>query len=217
MRKISVPDEGAESLYGPFDENLKHLETLFNVRIRTSGHELLVEGEAADAGRAEKVLEQLTTLIRGGYRLGKGDVKTASQLVAQDENVELSEYFLRGAGRPTGKRQVMPKSVNQRRYLDAIEQHDIVFGIGPAGTGKTYLAMAQAVAFLCRSVSRIIWRGQRWRRSSDSCRAIFWEGQSMPQAPVNALYDAVKSSARIGCSSAGRLRSRRLRSCAAGR
>ena len=103
MRKISVPDEGAESLYGPFDENLKHLETLFNVRIRTNGHELLVEGEAADAGRAEKVLEQLATLIRGGYRLGKGDVKTASQLVAQDENVELSEYFLRGAGRPTGK------------------------------------------------------------------------------------------------------------------
>src|SRR5262249_44245114 len=84
-------------------------------------------------------------------------VKTASQLVAQDENVELAAYFLRGGARATGKRQVMPKSVNQRRYLDAIEQHDIVFGIGPAGTGKTYLAMEQAVSLLLsQRVSRIM-------------------------------------------------------------
>ena len=95
--------------------------------------------------------------MRGGYRLGKGDVKTAAQLVAQDENVELAEYFLRSATKTSGKRQVVPKSVTQKRYLDAIEQHDIVFGIGPAGTGKTYLAMAQAVSFLlAKRVSRII-------------------------------------------------------------
>jgi phosphate starvation-inducible PhoH-like protein len=157
MRKITVPDEGAESLFGTYDENLKHLESLFNVRIRTNGHELIVEGEAGDVARTEKVLEQLATLLRGGYKLGKGDVKTAAQLVAQDENVELGDYFLRGAARTSGKRQVMPKSVNQRRYLDAIDQHDIVFGVGPAGTGKTYLAMAQAVAFLiAKRVSRII-------------------------------------------------------------
>ena len=157
MRKIAIPNEGAESLFGSFDENLKHLEGLFGVRIRTSGQEVIVEGESADVARSEKVLEQLSALIRGGYRLGKGDVKTASQLVSQDENVELADYFLRGAARNTGKRQVMPKSVNQRKYLDAIEQHDIVFGIGPAGTGKTYLAMAQAVSFLvAKRVSRII-------------------------------------------------------------
>ena len=157
MRKITVPDEGAESLFGTYDENLKHLEGLFNVRIRTNGHELIVEGEAADVARAERVLDQLAGLIRGGYKLGKGDVKTASQLVGQDQTVELADYFLRGTPRASGKKQVMPKSVNQRRYLDAIEQHDIVFGIGPAGTGKTYLAMAQAVAFLlAKRVSRII-------------------------------------------------------------
>ena len=74
MRKISVPDEGAESLYGPYDENLKHLESLFNVRIRTSGHDVIVEGEAPDVARAENLLEQLSGLIRGGYRLAKGDV-----------------------------------------------------------------------------------------------------------------------------------------------
>jgi phosphate starvation-inducible protein PhoH and related proteins len=157
VRKVTVPDEGAESLFGTYDENLKHLESLFSVRIRTSGSELLVEGDAADVARAEKVLDQLSTLIRGGYRLAKGDVRTAAQLVAQDENVELADYFLRSSTKTSGKRQVVPKSVTQKKYLDAIEQHDIVFGIGPAGTGKTYLAMAQAVSFLlAKRVSRII-------------------------------------------------------------
>jgi len=157
MRKIQIPEEGAESLFGTYDENLKQLESQFGVRIRTSGSELIVEGDPAEVARAEKVLDQLTSLMRGGYRLGKGDVKTAAQLVAQDENVELSEYFLRSATKTSGKRQVVPKSVTQKKYLDAIEQSDIVFGIGPAGTGKTYLAMAQAVSFLlAKRVSRII-------------------------------------------------------------
>src|ERR1041384_7107180 len=116
MRKIAVPDEAAESLFGTYDENLKHLEGLFGVRIRTNGHELIVEGEGADVARAENVLDQLATLIRGGYKLAKGDVKTAAQLVAQDEHVDLADYFVRGGAKTTGKRQVMPKSVNQRRY-----------------------------------------------------------------------------------------------------
>jgi phosphate starvation-inducible protein PhoH and related proteins len=108
-------------------------------------------------GRAEKVLDQLSGLVRGGYKLAKGDVRTAAQLVAQDEDVELADYFLRSSTKTSGKRQVVPKSVTQKRYLDAIEEHDIVFGIGPAGTGKTYLAMAQAVSFLlAKRVSRII-------------------------------------------------------------
>jgi phosphate starvation-inducible PhoH-like protein len=157
VRKITVPDEGVESLFGAYDENLKHLETLFSVRIRSNGHELMVEGESADVARAERVLDQLVGLVRGGYKLAKGDVRTASQLVAQDETVELSDFFLRGAPRTSGKRQVLPKSVNQRKYLDAIDKFDIVFGIGPAGTGKTYLAMAQAVSFLlAKRISRII-------------------------------------------------------------
>ena len=157
MRKIAIPDEGVESLFGTYDENLKHLENLCNVRIRTAGSELIVEGDSPDVARAEKVLDQLSLLIKGGYRLAKGDVKTAAQLVAQDESVELADYFLKSATRTSGKRQVVPKSVTQKKYLDSIEQHDIVFGIGPAGTGKTYLAMAQAVSFLlAKRVNRII-------------------------------------------------------------
>ena len=156
MRKIALPEQGAETLFGTYDENLKQLEALFNVRIRTSASELIVEGDSADVARAERVVDQLSSLMRGGYKLAKGDVRTASQLVAQDETVDLADYFLRST-RTSGKRQVLPKSLNQRKYLDAIESHDIVFGIGPAGTGKTYLAMAQAVSFLlAKKVNRII-------------------------------------------------------------
>ena len=147
MRKVSVPDEGAESLYGTYDENLKQLEGQFSVRIRTNGHELIVEGEASDVARAERVLEQLAGLIRGGYKLGEGrrEDRVAARLAGRERRA-VATTSSAAPRRTSGKKQVMPKSVNQRRYLDAIEQHDIVFGIGPAGTGKTYLAMAQAVS-----------------------------------------------------------------------
>ncbi len=157
MRKIAFPDEGAATLFGSLDENLRSLESLFSVQIRTDGQDLLVEGDQAGVERAERVLEQLGSLVRDGYQLSKGDVKTAAQLVAQDPSAELRDYFLKGGVRQTPKRQVVAKSVNQRRYLEAIDRFDIVFGIGPAGTGKTYLAMAQAVSFLlAKRVSRII-------------------------------------------------------------
>ena len=70
-------------MFGSYDENLKHLETLFSVRTRTSGHEVIIEGDVADVARAERVLEQLAGLLRGGYKLAKGDVRTAAQLVAR--------------------------------------------------------------------------------------------------------------------------------------
>ena len=157
MKRITVPEEGIETLFGSYDENLKHLESLFNVRIRTQGHELLVDGDAADLERVDRVVGQLSSLMRDGYKLSNADVKTASDLVSQDNSVDLRDHFLKGSLTAAGKRRIAPKTVTQRRYLDAIEQHDIVFGIGPAGTGKTYLAMAQAVSFLvAKKVSRII-------------------------------------------------------------
>src|ERR671920_585031 len=139
MKRITVPEEGIETLFGSYDENLKHLESLFNVRIRTQGHELLVDGDAADLERVDRVVGQLSSLMRDGYKLSNADVKTASDLVSQDHAVDLRDYFLKGSLTAAGKRRIAPKTVTQRKYLDAIEQYDIVFGIGPAGTGKTYL------------------------------------------------------------------------------
>ena len=157
MKRITVPEEGIETLFGSYDENLKHLESLFNVRIRTQGHDLIVEGDTPALDKVDRIVDQLSALMRDGYKLSNADVRTASDLVAQNDDVDLRDHFLKGSLTPAGKRRVAPKTVNQRRYLDAIEQHDIVFGIGPAGTGKTYLAMAQAVAFLvAKKVNRII-------------------------------------------------------------
>jgi len=157
LKRISVPEEGVATIFGSYDENLKHFESLFNVRIRTQGHEILADGDSPGPERVESVVTQLAGLARDGYRVSAADVKTAADLVAQDPAVDLREHFLKGSLTPGGKRRVAPKTINQRRYLDAIEGQDIVFGIGPAGTGKTYLAMAQAVAFLvAKKVSRII-------------------------------------------------------------
>jgi phosphate starvation-inducible protein PhoH and related proteins len=159
MRKIVLPQEGIGTLYGAHDANLKHIESLLGVRIRTHGDELIVEGDKADEQRVEHLFDQLTALLADGYPLGNGDVRTAATLVVQNPGVNLRDYFARDSQRSAQgtKRRVNPKSVNQRRYLDTIEANDIVFGVGPAGTGKTYLAMAQAVSYLmAKKVSRII-------------------------------------------------------------
>jgi phosphate starvation-inducible protein PhoH and related proteins len=157
MRKIVVPQEGIETLFGSYDENLKHLESVFRVRIRTQGNELTVDGESGGEESVDRVVTGLTSLIKEGYKLANADVKTASDLVAREPTVDLREHFLKGSLTPAGTRRVAPKTITQRKYLDAIDNHAIVFGIGPAGTGKTYLAMAQAVAYLvAKKVSRII-------------------------------------------------------------
>src|ERR1044071_2735668 len=136
MKRIVLPQAGIETLYGARDANLKHVEALFRVGIRTQGDELIVSGDAADEQRVVKLFEQLSGLLEDGYSLVNGDVKTAAQLVSQNPSVDLRDYFARGgpsqggqAGQLT-KRRVNPKSVNQRRYLDAIEKFDIVFGGG---------------------------------------------------------------------------------------
>jgi phosphate starvation-inducible PhoH-like protein len=157
VRRIAVPEDAAAALFGSFDENLKHFESLFNIRIRTQGHELVVDGDAPGPDLVESVVGQLSSLMAEGYKPSKGDVKTAADLIARDPSVDLREHFVKGSLTPAGKRRVAPKTINQRRYLDAIDGNDIVFGVGPAGTGKTYLAMAQAVAYLVsKKVSRII-------------------------------------------------------------
>ena len=158
MRKVTVPEAGVSTLFGALDDNLRQLESLLNVRIRTQGHDLMVEGDADNTARVARLIEQLGGLIGEGHSISDRDVKTAAQLIAENADIDLRDHFLKdGQLRTAGKRRIAAKSANQRRYLDAIEQHDIVFGIGPAGTGKTYLAMAQAVSFLlAKKVSRIV-------------------------------------------------------------
>jgi phosphate starvation-inducible PhoH-like protein len=157
MKRIAVPQNGIETFYGAHDANLKHIESLLGVAIRTQGDELVVDGNRGAEQQVERIFEQLALLKDAGYEFAADDVKTAAQLVVDNPGVDLREYFLKGGAKQVTRRRINPKSANQRKYLDTIDQHDIVFGVGPAGTGKTYLAMAQAVSYLLtKKVSRII-------------------------------------------------------------
>lgn len=156
MKRIAIPERGAEALFGVQDENLRFLEGTLGVRIKNQGSDLVVEGNDGGERTAGEVLEQLATLMKEGYTVSPGDVRTAVSLLGQDESVRLRDYFLKSAIRG-GRKVVLPRSLHQRVYLEAIEKRDMVFGIGPAGTGKTYLAVAQAVqTLLNKQVARIV-------------------------------------------------------------
>jgi phosphate starvation-inducible PhoH-like protein len=153
---VSVPERGLETLFGTQDENLRVVEETFKVRIKSQGSELLVEGEDRAAAAAGQVFEQLVQMMKDGYAVGSADVRLAAQLLSRDGDTRIRDYLMKAAVRG-GKKVVVPRSLNQRAYLEQIEKNDMVFGIGPAGTGKTYLAMAQAVSFLMnKQVNRVI-------------------------------------------------------------
>ena len=155
--KIPIPDEGVETLFGARDENLRQIEDQFDVEISTAGAELLVIGDAEGLARTERVIDHFTGLLREGHTFSRDDVRRASELVSDDVQIDLRDVFIRTPVQVSSQRHIKPRNLGQRRYLDAIGHYDLVFGIGPAGTGKTYLAMAQAVAYLvAKRVSRII-------------------------------------------------------------
>jgi phosphate starvation-inducible PhoH-like protein len=156
MMRVSVPERGLETLFGTHDENLRFLEDTFRVRIKSQGNELLIEGDERGQALAGQVFEQLSQLMKDGYAVGSADVRLAGQLLSRDGETRLRDYLMKAAIRG-GKKVVVPRSLNQRSYLEEIDKNDMVFGIGPAGTGKTYLAMAQAVAYLSnKQVNRVI-------------------------------------------------------------
>ena len=135
MRRIAIPDRGAEALFGTHDENLRFLEDTLKVRIKTNGSELLVEGAEPGVETVAQIFDQLGGLMKDGYAVASGDVRLAAQLLTQDGGVRLRDYLMKAAVRG-GKKVVVPRSLNQRSYLEQIEAYDMVFGIGPAGTGK---------------------------------------------------------------------------------
>ncbi len=161
MRSLQLEAGALEALVGPYDETLRLIEERFQVRVVARGGDVtIIAPGREDAEREEAVaglLRQLAELHAQGVPLGREDFKTAVSLVARDPAVRLAEHFLGGSIRGAGRKTVVPKSRNQRRYIEAIRANDLVFGIGPAGTGKTYLAVAMAVALLQeKRVQRIL-------------------------------------------------------------
>lgn len=149
--------ELSRQLFGQQDNHLKAIAQSLDVVINARGNAVLISGAASDTALARTVLEQLYALIKERYPVYPNDVEYALRILSKDHRADLKEIFLDSVYITAKKRAITPKSQSQKAYIDAIRNNDIVFGIGPAGTGKTYLAMAMAVAALSKGlVSRII-------------------------------------------------------------
>ena len=157
MKQIELPPRGLETLFGVHDQNIKYLESLLDVQINGRGHNVTVDGDPKDVETVEQILQDFSALFAEGRQFTDKELREAFAQIAEDRAYSLRDYFTRSRFSPAGKKQVAPKSAMQRRYVEAIQKDDIVFGIGPAGTGKTYLGVAMAVqALMQKQVNRIV-------------------------------------------------------------
>ena len=157
MKKIELPPRGIETLFGVHDQNIKYLESLLDVRVDARGQDLTIDGDPKDVATVERILEDFTALFAEGKTFTDKELREAFAQIAEDRAYSLRDYFTKARFNPAGKKQVAPKSANQRHYIEAIQNKDVVFGVGVAGTGKTYLAVAMAVqALMQKQVSRIV-------------------------------------------------------------
>jgi len=157
MKASVLISRGVESLFGTRDENIRLFESGLSVHTQLVDNNLEIEGEAGNVARAENILEDYNAMVCEGHVFNNGDLNSYLRVVTSDPEVSLRALVQSGRQRSFGKKTLAPKSVNQRRYLEAIERNDLVFGIGPAGTGKTYLAVAMGIsALMAKQVARII-------------------------------------------------------------
>jgi len=154
-----APDDPrlAGALFGQQNRNLRQIEQLTGVRITSQGQTAQLEGPVAKAVHAQRMLEQLAILLAKGFGLRAPDIEYADRILSAEPHACLADIFLDTVVVSSRNKAIAPKSLAQKTYVDAIRAADVVFGIGPAGTGKTYLAMAMAVAFLQqKEISRIV-------------------------------------------------------------
>jgi len=158
VEKVTFDDNRlANYLFGVQGEHVKRIEKALEVNITTKANTIAIYGDDIEVDLSRKLVQELYSLLKKGYPLYPSDVDYAIQILSSDNSVNLEEIFLDTIYISSKKRVITPKSLVQKEYIDAIRQYDIVIGIGPAGTGKTYLAMAMAVSFLLKKeVDRIV-------------------------------------------------------------
>lgn len=156
--RLQCDDNGlAQQLFGPHNENLLRLEKVLNVTINVRGAALQVEGEVHAAALAHKVLTELYGLLKKGLPVYREDVDRALKILSADAGADLPRIYKESIYIAARHKVITPRSQNQRSYLETIKESDLVIAIGPAGTGKTYLAVAMAVqALMAKDVTRII-------------------------------------------------------------
>ena len=158
-QKVIVVPSGKflQHLVGHYDEHLKILENTFQISLSSRGNEFTLRGERDKVTLVERIIEELASLCSRGYAIGPQDVHAAIRILSQDSSVRLLDVYLHSLQVSARRSNVSPKSLAQQRYIEAMQKQDLVFAIGPAGTGKTYLAMAMAIAALHqKEYSRII-------------------------------------------------------------
>ena len=156
-KKIELPPHGLNTLFGVQDQNLKYLESLLDIRIGARGNEMTLDGDPQNIQVVENILRDFAQLFDEGSTFSDKELRDAFKQISEDRAYSLKDYFTRARFNPSGKKAVAPKTANQRKYIEAIQEKDLTFGIGPAGTGKSFLAVALAVqALFAKQVSRIV-------------------------------------------------------------
>ncbi len=146
-----------KSFLGEHNENLRCIEKTLDIKINVKGNRISIHGDYYDIKVAEKVILEIYSLLEAGYPIYPNDIDYAIRIVSDNSSVNLKDIFLDTVYISSRKRVITPKSLCQKLYIDAIRKFDIVFGIGPAGTGKTYLAMGMAISLLMKKkVERIV-------------------------------------------------------------
>ena len=157
MTQVTLAEEGLDTLFGTQDENLRRIERTFDVSLAARGNEIHINGDPERVQAVEALLAQLRAVTEKGYRFRPGDVQTAIRVVTESPESSLVDFFLPEGMMASVRRLVAPRSFNQQLYVQAMIDHDLVISIGPAGTGKTYLAVGMAAAALMeKRVRRII-------------------------------------------------------------
>ena len=157
-RRLSLaPDVDLVQLLGRNDDHLRTLENALDIRIVARGHDVTLMGDEEQVTKGERAIVQLAELVRAGTPLRAGEVRAALRMLSDDADADLKSVFADAIAVPSRKKWIAPKTLGRKRYVDAIRTHDMVFGIGPAGTGKSFLAVAMAVAALMkREIVRIV-------------------------------------------------------------
>jgi phosphate starvation-inducible protein PhoH and related proteins len=157
MTQVTLAEEGLDTVFGTHDENLRRVERTFDVTVTARGNELHIQGEPERVEAAERLFTGLNAVTEKGYRFKAGEVPTAIRVAAEAPETSLVDFFLPDGMLAVVRRMVTPRTYRQQLYMQAMIDYDIVISIGPAGTGKTYLAVAMAAAYLLeKRVRRII-------------------------------------------------------------
>lgn len=157
MTTITLPERDLEILSGTLEENFKYLAERLRVRVAARGDTVSLEGEPEAVAVAGKLVGELGKLVASGYSVGKEEFRTALRVIEEDPEADLVQFFTDASIPDSVKRLVVPRNLKQRLFIQALIKFDIVFAVGPAGTGKTYLAVAMAAAALAEHrVKRIV-------------------------------------------------------------